>query len=152
VVHIELTPRVGGYSARIMRCAVIGSPSRALASAAERLAEIQERQINAMRPGALAAEVDAILRDGVLSAGLRDSYDNITGYTLGLYAPAGPRTSDFTRIFHPQADWRLKANMVFHMYASASGASFSETVLVTERGPERLTKLPRALIENGRAT
>jgi Xaa-Pro aminopeptidase len=37
VVHIELTPRVGGYSARLMRCAVVASPSAALASAAERL-------------------------------------------------------------------------------------------------------------------
>jgi Xaa-Pro dipeptidase len=101
-----------------------------------------------MKPGARAAEVDAILRDGVLSAGLRDSYDNITGYTLGLYAPAGPRTSDFTRIFHPQAEWRLEAGMVFHMYASAQGASLSETVLVTPTGSERLTTLPRTLIVN----
>ena len=38
--------------------------------------------------------------------------------------------------------------MVFHMYASAQGASFSETVLVTERGSERLTTLPRELYVN----
>jgi Xaa-Pro aminopeptidase len=146
VVHLELTPRVAGYSARLMRCAVVGRPSAALTDAAGRLAEIQDRQIVAMRPGALASEIDAILREGVLSAGLRDSYDNITGYTLGLYAQAGPRTSDFTRIFHPDADWRLEPDMVFHMYASAAGASFSETVLVAEHGPERLTKLPRTLM------
>jgi Xaa-Pro aminopeptidase len=148
VVHIELTPRVSGYSARLMRCAVVGSPGRELTRAAESLAVIQDRQIAAMSPGALAAEVDAILREDVLSAGLRDSYDNITGYTLGFYAAAGPRTSDFTRIFHPGADWRLEPDMVFHMYASAAGASFSETVLVTSNGPERLTTLPRALMIN----
>ena len=151
VVHIELTPRVGGYSARIMRCAVVGAASAALSRAAERLAEIQDRQIEAMRPGAHAAEVDAIMREGVLAAGLRETYDNITGYTLGLYAPAGPRTSDFTRIFHPNAEWRLEPGMVFHMYGSGSGTSFSETVLVAENGPERLTKLPRTLVETGRS-
>jgi Xaa-Pro aminopeptidase len=124
----------------------VGRPSAALSDAAGRLAEIQDRQIAAMRPGALASEIDAILREGVLSAGLRDSYDNITGYTLGFYAQAGPRTSDFTRIFHPNADWRLEPDMVFHMYASAAGVSFSETVLVAEHGPERLTKLPRTLM------
>jgi Xaa-Pro dipeptidase len=149
VVHIELTPSVGGYSARLMRCAVVGVASPTRVDAAERLAEIQDRQIEAMRPGAQAVEVDAILREGVLAAGLRDSYDNITGYTLGLYAPAGPRTSDFTRSFHPKAEWRLEPGMVFHMYASGSGASFSETVLVGESGPERLTRLPRSLIVNG---
>jgi Xaa-Pro dipeptidase len=92
---------------------------------------------------------DAILRGGVLDAGLRDSFDNISGYTLGFYAPMGPRTSDFTRIFHPYADWRLEAGMVFHMYASAAGVSFSETVLVSADGPQRLGGLPRELMGSG---
>ena len=101
-----------------------------------------------MKPGAIAGDVDAILRQGVIDSGLRTTFDNISGYTLGLYAQAGPRTSDFTRIFHPGATWRIEPDMVFHMYASAQGASFSETVLVTGRGPERLTSLPRTLIIN----
>ena len=59
-----------------------------------------------------------------------------------------PRTSDFTRILHPQSDWRVERNMVFHLYASAAGVSISETVLVGADGGERLTQLPRALIVN----
>jgi Xaa-Pro dipeptidase len=39
--------------------------------------------------------------------------------------------------------------MVFHMYVAADGVSFSETVLVTDKGPERLTTLPRALLAAG---
>jgi Xaa-Pro dipeptidase len=101
-----------------------------------------------MRVGALAGDIDAILRNGLLDEGLRESYDNITGYTLGFYAAAGPRTSDFTRTFHPGANWRLEPDMVFHMYASAGGASLSETVLITRDGPERFSKLPRTLIFN----
>jgi Xaa-Pro dipeptidase len=148
IVHIELTPRIAGYSARTMRCVAVGAPAPALVEAGQHLAAIQDRQIAAMRPGAIARDVDAILRQGVLRAGLRDSYDNITGYTLGLYAAAGPRTSDFTRIFHPEADWTIEPGMVFHMYASAGGASLSETVLVTEAGPEVLTALPREVLSN----
>lgn len=148
VVHIELTPRLAGYSARVMRCVSIGPPAPALTRAATALAALQDQQIAAMLPGARAGDVDAILRDGALRAGLRKSYDNITGYTLGLYAAAGPRTSDFTRIFTPGAGWRLEPGMAFHMYASAAGASFSETVLVTPAGPERLTTLPRRMIVN----
>ena len=149
IVHIELTPRIAGYSARLMRCAVIGTPTQQLADAAGRLRELQDKQIAAITPGAIAHDVDAILRDGVIDSGLRTSFDNISGYTLGLYAQAGPRTSDFTRIFHPGATWKIEPQMVFHMYASAQGASFSETVLVTERGSERLTTLPRELYVNG---
>jgi Xaa-Pro dipeptidase len=148
VVHIELTPRVSGYSARLMRCAVVGTPSMELENAATLLSGLQDRQIAAMQPGAIAEDVDAILRHGVIESGLRASFDNISGYTLGFYSHAGPRTSDFTRIFHPGATWRLEPQMVFHMYASAQGASFSETVLVTDQGPERLTRLPRTLIIN----
>jgi Xaa-Pro aminopeptidase len=147
-VHLEIVPRVGGYSARVMRCAAVGTPPAELMRAAERLVALQERQIAALKPGAVAEEVDAILRDGLVNSGLRASVDNITGYTLGYYSHATPRTSDFTRIFCPGQRWRVEPNMVFHMYVSAGGASFSETVLITESGPERLTKLPRSLIVN----
>ncbi|SHI36176.1 Xaa-Pro dipeptidase [Roseomonas rosea] len=148
VVHIELTPRIHGYSSRVMRCVVLGEPEPERLRATEILAELQDRQIAAMIPGALAEDVDAILRDGVIRAGLRESYDNITGYTLGLYGDAGPRTSDFTRILHPGATWRLEPGMVFHVYASAGGAALSESVLITETGPELLTHLPRTLLIN----
>lgn len=148
LVHIELTPRIYGYSSRIMRNVVLGAPEPERQRALDVLIELQDRQIAAMRPGAIASEVDAILRKGVVEAGLRESYDNITAYTLGLYGDAGPRTSDFTRIFHPEAHWPLEANMVFHVYASAGGAAISESVLVTEAGPKRLTKLPRGFIVN----
>ncbi|MFC3124449.1 M24 family metallopeptidase [Pseudoroseomonas globiformis] len=148
VVHLELTPRIAGYSARIMRCVAMGRPTASLAAAADTLIALQDKQIAALRPGAVASDVDAILRNGVVRSGLRPRYDNITGYTLGLYAPQTPRTSDFTRILHPGADWKVEAGMVFHIYASAGGASISETVLVREDGPERLTRFPRGLIIN----
>ena len=105
-----------------------------------------------MVPGAEARAVDAILREGVLEAGLRPHYRNNTGYTLGYYFEQAPRTSDFTRLFTPEAAWRLEAGMTFHMYASAAaGIAFSETVLVTDEGPERLTKLARKLFRCGEA-
>ena len=112
---------------------------------ADFLIELQDRQIAAMRPGALGRDVDAILREGVVAAGLRKRYENNTGYTLGYYFEQAPRTSDFTRVFTPRADWHLEPGMVFHMYTSAKGLAFSETVLVNEDGPERLTRLGREL-------
>jgi Xaa-Pro aminopeptidase len=147
LLHMELVPSVNGYSARLMRPTVIGPPSAALAAAARALVEIQDEQIAAMQPGAAARDVDRIARDGVLKAGLRDAYDNFTGYTLGYYGTPlmAPRSSDFTRAFLPTAEWSLEPGMVFHMYTGAQGMAFSETVLVGERGPERLTRLDRRL-------
>jgi Xaa-Pro dipeptidase len=142
---MELVPQVRGYSARIMRPTAIGKPSPAHTETARKLIEIQDRQLRAMKPGAVAKDVDRICREGVLAAKLRDSYDNATGYTLGYYAPWSPRTSDFTRLFVPGASWVLEAGMVFHMYVSGAGLSFSETVLVTDDGAERLTRSERIL-------
>lgn len=145
VLHLELVSRYRGYEARLMRCVALGTVQREQAEQAERLMRLQDAQIAAMKPGAHAREVDAILRDGVLAAGLRDSYANVTGYTLGYYSRQPLRSSDFTRCFLPTAGWRLESGMVFHMYTSAAGISFSETVLVGPDGPERLTQLPRRL-------
>lgn len=146
LLHMELVPSVHGYSARLMRPTVIGPPSAEQADTAARLVAIQDEQLAAMKPGAVARDVDRVCRARVLAAGLRDDYDNYTGYTLGYYgAVLPPRTSDFTRAFLPTADWVLEPGMVFHMYTGARGMSFSETVLVTAGGAERLTRLERRL-------
>lgn len=146
VVHMELAPMLRNYSARLMRPAVV-APTDRQCRTAEMLVALQDRQIAAMKAGAEARDVDAILREGVLRAGLRDRFDNLCGYTLGYYHWAGPRTSDFTRVFGPHVDYRLAAGMVFHMWVAADGLAFSESVLVTDAGGERLTRIERRLFD-----
>lgn len=145
VLHMELVPTVNRYSARLMRNAIIGGPSSKHRDIADQLIAVQDAQIAAMTRGAAAAEVDRVGRSGILEAGLRDVYDNVTGYTLGIYPVGTPVLSDFSRCFLPEADWALESGMVFHMYMSAKGLAISETVVVGDHGPERLTKLPREL-------
>lgn len=112
------------------------------------LIRLQDAQIAAMRPGTPASEVDHILRKGVLDAGLRAEYDNVTAYTLGLYIRTR-RSSDFSRVFLPDQHWALEENMVFHVYASPAGLGFSETVVVKPQGGQRLTNAPRRLLVAG---
>lgn len=145
ILHVELIPKRRNYGARLMRPVLIGADRRGLSPLAERLVALQDRQFAAMRPGTLACEVDAILREAVLAEGLRPAYDNVTGYTLGLYGRT-PRTSDFSRVFLPDARWRLEEGMVFHMYVSAAGLGFSESVVVEAEGGRRLTATPRAML------
>jgi Xaa-Pro dipeptidase len=143
LLHIEMVPHLRGYTARSMRPVSIGKPTQEQLFAAKTMVELQNRQFEAMVPGALALEVDAIIRQGILHSGLAETYTNVSGYTLGLVAI--PRTSDFTRVFVPNATWQLEENMVFHMYTMAQGMAFSETVQVTPQGGKRLTQLKRAL-------
>ncbi|TIQ61767.1 MAG: aminopeptidase P family protein [Mesorhizobium sp.] len=143
ILHVELVPHFRGYTSRMMRPKSIGSPTDEQIRTTETMIQIQEEQIRAMKPGAHAKEVDRIVREGILAAGLRDSYTNITGYTLGLSCV--PRTSDFTRVFLPESGWQLEQDQVFHMYTSADGMAFSETVVVTPGGGRRLAKTERRL-------
>ncbi len=147
ILHMELLPFVNGYSARLMRPAIMGSADRQNAEIARQLIEAQDRQFEEMAPGRTAKEIDAIARDAIYAAGLRPDYLNITGYSLGYYPMSTPHTSDFSRVFLPTAEWVLKPDMVFHMYVSASGIAFSETILVTKSGIERLTRATRQLFE-----
>jgi len=145
ILHVELIPKVCNYGARLMRPVLIGEDRRGLAPLAARLVALQDRQLAAMKPGAVARDVDAILREAVLAEGMRPAFDNVTGYTLGLYGRT-PRPSDFSRVFLPTSEWRLEEGMVFHMYVSAGGLGFSESVVVDVDGGRRLTNTPRALL------
>ena len=57
------------------------------------------------------------------------------------------KTPDFQIQYGVRADatWTVQAGMVFHIYVFAAGLSLSETVVVREDGPERLTTLDRKL-------
>lgn len=147
-IHVELTPRVGGYGARLMRPILLGRPSAAQRDRAARLIALQDRQISAMTPGRIAREADAIIRDGLVEAGLRPGVYNATAYSLGHYPAATPRTSDHHRILSPAADWAFEPGMIFHVVASAEGLAFSETVLVSRDGPRRLTQSARHIFTN----
>lgn len=145
ILHLELLPKYRGYTARLMRGTVLGQPTTEQSKIAAKLVELQDRQFAAIRPGAVAREVDAIGRQGAIDAGIRKTYPFVTGYTLGHYPASTPRGSNFYRAFLPNADWTFEAGMVFHAYVSAQGIAFSETILVTKDGCERLTKLERKL-------
>lgn len=147
IVHIELLPRYRAYTVRIMRSVVVGAASDAQRSAMQTLIDLQDEQIAAMRPGAAARDIDAIVREGVVKAGLRPDYKNITGYTLGVTPLVSQHTSDLYRCFLPNSQWVLEEGMILHMYTSAAGLAMSETVLVTRTGGERLTHAPRKLFE-----
>ena len=132
-----------------MRSCVVGEPTEAQHAIARELVAVQDEQLAAMRPGASARDIDAIVRDPLIKKGLRPHYDNITGYTLGFYPASTQRISDFTHIFTPAADWELREGMTLHMYTSAAGLAFSETVAVTATGIERLTRSERKLFATG---
>jgi Xaa-Pro aminopeptidase len=145
IVHIELTPRVRGYSARIMRSVTVGPPTARQLEVMQALIEIQDAQLKAIAPGAKARDIDALVREPVMRRGLRPSFDNITGYTLGCFPGTTQKVSDLSHSFTPLADWTIAKDVTLHMYVSAEGLAVSESIVVREAGIERLTRSERKL-------
>ena len=145
-VQFEVLACVRHYHARFMRTIKVARANVEDFRLAERLIRIQDDAIAAVAPGVHASVPDAIYRNGVLSAGLAERYTNKTFYGVGLLLPPsggeGPEAS-------PAADWVFAENMTFHTYVLARDFGFSETILVTGTGCERLTNYPRELIVAG---
>ncbi len=144
LVLLELYGCVERYHATQMRTVSLGPPGDAPKQAAEIVFAAQDRALAAMRPGASARAIHALVRAPIRR--IRPGYINRSGYSTGIGFP--PRTGEWdVADFNEQEDWELEENMVFHMLALARGFGISETVLVTKRGIERLTaENPRELI------
>lgn len=144
IVQLEVTPNVRHYHARFMRPMKVGAATDEDLKAVETLIAVQDRAIAAVAPGVAATVPDAIYRDGVLGAGLRETYTNKTFYSVGLLLqPNGGEPLEA----EPTATWVFEPGMTFHTYVLARGFGMSETIAVTETGIERLTNFPRRLFE-----
>ncbi|MEI4472973.1 M24 family metallopeptidase [Frigidibacter sp. MR17.24] len=142
IVQIETTPNVRHYHARFMRPIRVAEASDEDHRVVETLIRIQDEAIASVAPGVKATVPDAIYREGVLSAGLRETYTNKTFYSVGLLlAPNGGEPMEA----EPQATWSFQPGMTFHTYVLARGFGMSETITITETGIERLTSFPRQL-------
>ncbi|MTV19109.1 MULTISPECIES: Xaa-Pro peptidase family protein [Bradyrhizobium] len=133
---LELYGCVERYHATQMRTISVGPVSDEVRRAADIVIEAQDAALAAMRPGASAREIDALVRRPVRK--IKPEYYNRTGYSTGIGFP--PRTAEWDVLdFNEQEDWVIKEGMVFHMLAFACGFGISETVAVTPSGIERLT-------------
>ncbi len=142
IVQIETTPNSRHYHARFMRPIRVAEASDADHHLAETLIRIQDAALAEVRAGVPATVPDAIYREGVLGAGLRETYTNKTFYSVGLLLqPNGGEPLEA----HPGAEWVFAENMVFHSYVLARGFGMSETIRVTADGHQRLTRFPRQL-------
>jgi len=142
LVQIETTPNVRHYHARFMRPIRVGPVTDEDFRTVEHLIAIQDEALRAVAPGVAATVPDAIYRNGVLRAGLRETYTNKTFYSVGLILqPNGGEPLEAT----PASDWAFEVGQTFHTYVLAKGFGMSETITITETGHERLTRFPRQL-------
>jgi len=139
LVLIELATCVNGYWSDLTRTAAINGPKPELQRVFAVVREAQEAAIAAVRPGAIAGDIDTIARRKIANAGFSAYFTHGTGHHVGF------RYHDPGFGIVPGAHEKLEPGMVITIepgvYARelGGGARMEDNVLVTETGHEVLS-------------
>ncbi len=136
-----------GYNSDSTRTYVVGTPDPAAAERIAVLVRAQQAAVDAVRPGATAAEVDAAARNVLADAGLGEAFLHRTGHGIGVSVHEEPYIA-------PGNDLVLREGMAFSIepgiyFAGSWGARIEDIVVVTAVGGERLNLAPHELTSVG---
>ena len=150
VMYFEISASQRRYAAALMRTIFVGQPKDEWRRAAEACIGAVDAALAFIRPGVTAHEADTAARDVTTKAGFAEYHRNRLGYSIGINYP--PDWGEGEIISLRQGEHReLKPGMTFHMPPLCLkyrefGIGFSETIVVTETGCRRLSKLPRKIV------
>jgi Xaa-Pro dipeptidase len=150
VMYFEISASQRRYAAALMRTIFLGRPKDEWIRAAEACIGAVDAALEFIRPGVTAHEADLAARAVTTKAGFADYHRNRLGYSIGINYP--PDWGEGEIISLRQGEHReLRPGMTFHMPPLCLkyrefGIGFSETIVVTETGCRRLSKLPREIV------
>lgn len=148
VVVVDIGGAVpSGYNSDSTRTYVVGTPDPTAAERIGVLVRAQQAAVDAVRPGATAAEVDAAARTVLADAGLGEAFLHRTGHGIGVSVHEEPYIA-------PGNDLVLREGMAFSIepgiyFAGRWGARIEDIVIVTADGGERLNTAPHGLTSVG---
>jgi ectoine hydrolase len=144
-IALELAGVCRRYAAGLARTLQLGQVPQRVADTAKAVLEGMEAVLATTRPGILAEDVEAAWRKVIARHGLKK--ESRIGYSIGVAYP--PDWGEHTISLRPGDTTVLEPGNVVHcilgMWMEGWGIEVSETILVTEKGNETLTKFPREI-------
>ena len=146
LMYFEISASKHRYTAALMRTIFVGQPREEWIRVAEACIEAVDAAMQTIKPGATPHEADSAARAVTTKAGFAEYHRNRLGYSIGVSYP--PDWGEGEIISLRQEEHReLRPGMTFHMPPLCLkyrefGIGFSESVVVTETGCERLSELP----------
>lgn len=133
-----------GYHSDCTRTYVVGKPGEKEAAAWAALRKAQEAAVAAVRPGVTAAEIDAIARNSLTSAGYGEYFIHRTGHGIGLSTHEEP-------FIMAGNELKLEPGMAFSVEPGVYlpgefGMRLEDIIVVTEDGGESVNNGPHDLI------
>jgi Xaa-Pro aminopeptidase len=134
-----------GYASDMTRTTFVGSASKRFKQMYQGVLEAQLASIDAIRPGATAAQVDRAARAVIEGIGLGKEFVHSTGHGLGLEIHEAPRIGKKCPTVL-QAGFTITVEPGIYV-DGYGGIRIEDTVVVTDHGCEVLTPTPKELIE-----
>lgn len=133
-----------GYHSDVTRTIFVGEPTEERRKIYETVRAAQQAGIDAVRPGAIAADIDKATRDVIEKAGYGKYFYHRTGHGIGLAVHEDPYISS------AHTSSVLKEGMAFSVepgiyIAGEFGVRIEDIVVVTKNGCETMTKFPKTL-------
>ena len=144
LITIDYGAVVEGYHADTTRVISLGKPSRKGEAIYKIVLEAQMAAVEAVAPGASAAEVDAVARKIIQKAGYGEAFGHGTGHGVGLDIHEGPRVAPGSRdILEPGMVVTIEPGIYLPGWG---GVRIEDMVLVTGKSREVLTRsIPKDL-------
>jgi len=144
-IALELAGVTRRYAAGLARTMQLGKVPQKVSDTGTAVLEGMEAVLEAVKPGALAEDVERAWRGVISRYGLKK--ESRIGYSIGVAYP--PDWGEHTISLRPGDKTELRPGNVIHsilgMWMEGWGIEISETILVTAKGSETLTKFPRAI-------
>jgi Xaa-Pro dipeptidase len=136
-VMADIVPRLDGYWGDICGGHFVGEPSAQMAKIWGIVRDTLRRGIDAVRPGVITKDLDALMRNAIGDAGY-EAYPHHSGHGLGTSYHEEPRIVPYNRMaLEPGMIVALEPGIYL---AGAGGVRLEDVVLVTQDGCEVLTQ------------
>jgi Xaa-Pro aminopeptidase len=142
---IDMGGILDGYASDMTRTVALGDPGSAARDVYALVLEAQTAALDAARAGMTSDALDAVARDVIADAGLKDAFAHGLGHGLGLEVHEWPRVS-YTAEYELPEGACVTIEPGVYRAADGVGVRIEDIVVLRDGGSTNLTSTPKDLL------